>query len=165
MLDVEGASESQSHVGYGSVNLDITPVVSVDAMDSTSNFSDKMDVELESEVIDIPIEVDKLNMTAFKELPVGVIDEDTTEDSARERLDSEMLMKELPVGVLDDEDAATSEETNTAEKEVFIKELLDENAEKSEAERTDYKEKDTELEQPLVEENEGVQSSEESDGG
>lgn len=150
----------------GLVNLDSSPVVSVDVLDSTSNFSDKMDVE--SEVINIPIEVDELNMNAFKELPVGVIDEDTIEDYASERLDSDMrAMKELPVGVLD-EDGATSEETNTAENEVFFKELpvelLDENAEKSEEERTDYTEKGTELEQPLVEEKEGVHSSEESDG-
>ncbi|CAK8560754.1 unnamed protein product [Lathyrus sativus] len=163
MMDVNGVSETQSHVGPGSnegtkttilpnglFNLDISPV------------------ELESEVIDIPTEVDKLNMNAFKELPVGVIDEDTTEDSASERLDSDMrAIKELPMGVLD-EDAATSQVSNTSENDVFIKELpvelLDENAEKSEAERPEYKEKDTELEQPLVEEKEGVQSSEESDG-
>lgn len=174
IMDVHGESESQCHVGPGSnegtkpailpnglLNLDISPVVSVNAVNSISNFSDKMDVELESKVTDIPIEVDKLNITALKELPVGVIDEDTVEDYVSERLDSDMrAMKELPVGVL--------EETNTSENDAFIKELpvelLDENAEKSEAERSEYKEKDTELEQPLVEEKEGVQSSEESDG-
>ncbi|CAI8607617.1 unnamed protein product [Vicia faba] len=156
MMDVEGVNESQSYVGSGSVNLDISPVVSVDAIDSTSNFSDKMDEEMASELIGIPIEVDKLNMNAFKELPVGVIDEDTIEDYASERLDSDMdAMKELQMGVF-------AEETNTAENQVLVKELpvevLDENSEKSEKERSEYREKDTELEQPLVEEKEGVQN-------
>ncbi|MCI69758.1 hypothetical protein A2U01_0091021, partial [Trifolium medium] len=68
---------------------------------------------------------------------------------------------------------ATCEETNTseseghAENEVLNEELpvglVDEDAQKSEAEKSEYNTKDTQLEPSLVEEKEEVKSSEESD--
>jgi hypothetical protein len=82
-------------------------------------------------------------------------------------------MKVLPVGVLD-EDTAACEETNSSESEVqeeneVLNEelpvgLVDEDAKKSEAEKSEYNTEDTQLEQSLVEEKEEVKSSEESDG-
>ncbi|MCH82120.1 BAG family molecular chaperone regulator 6-like [Trifolium medium] len=72
----------------------------------------------------IPIEVDKLDMNALKELPVGDIDEDIIDNSASEGLDSDMhAIKELPVAVLD-ENTATSEETNTSGSEVQVENKL-----------------------------------------
>ncbi|KAJ1429545.1 IQ motif, EF-hand binding site [Sesbania bispinosa] len=246
----DGGSESQSSVDPASnegaetttelVNGDINHVVTVDALNCTNNLSetDKMDEEPEtkSEVNDIPVEVDKLDMTALKELPVGVVDEEIdvpsgkdeqnekgtkevqsadcldgsplaiVDDSARDELDSVThAMMELPVGVLD-EDKATAEyekedETNISKGEVqsvnegCIEELpvglLDEDTSKSDLEKhgdtktheevlpsegeesnadestrssTDDNEKATQLEQPLLEEKEEVQSSGESDG-
>lgn len=147
MKDDDGGSESRSHVDSASserakttmlpnglINEDYSPVIAADALDSTSNFSDKTDSECKSksEVSDIPIVVDKLDTTALKESPVGANNDDISDNSASEGLDSDMhALKELPVGVLDD-DTATFEGTNTsgnvqsevhAENEVFIEEL------------------------------------------
>ncbi|GAU41729.1 hypothetical protein TSUD_349900 [Trifolium subterraneum] len=105
-------------------------------------------------------------------LPVGVLDEDV--DESEETNTSEMhAMKVLPAGVLD-EDATTCEETNTSESEVQAKNevlkeelpvgLLDDDAKKPEAEKSECNTNDTQLEQSLVEEKEEVKSSEESDG-
>jgi predicted S18 family serine protease len=73
-----------------------------------------------------------------------------------------------------DEDTAACEETNSSESEVqeeneVLNEelpvgLVDEDAKKSEAEKSEYNTEDTQLEQSLVEEKEEVKSSEESDG-
>lgn len=258
MMDDDGGSEPRSHVDSASserakttmlpnglINEDYSPVIAADALDSTSNFSDKTDSECKSksEVSDIPIVVDKLDTTALKESPMGANDDDISDNSASEGLDSDMhALKELPVGVLDedtatfegtntsgnvqsevhaenevfieelpvgvlDEDTALSKETNTSEtevqagnevfieelpvgvldedtatsdetdssesevqagNEVFIKELpvglLDEDPEKFEVEISKHDAKDTQLEQPQVEEKEDVKSSEESDG-
>ena len=127
----------------------------------------------------VPTEVHSQNEVFIEELPVGVLDEDTatseeTNTSENEvQAENEVFIEELPVGVLD-EDTGTSEETSSskgevqAENEVFIEELpvglLDEDAEKYEAEKSEYDTKDTQLEQPRVEEKEDVRSSEESDG-
>jgi hypothetical protein len=102
-------------------------------------------------------------MHAMKVLPVGVLNEDTDMDA----------LKVLPVGVLD-EDTAACDETNSSESEVqeeneVLNEelpvgLVDEDAKKSEAEKSEYNTEDTQLEQSLVEEKEEVKSSEESDG-
>jgi len=124
-------------------------------------------------------EVQAENEVFIEELPVRVLDEDTatseeTNTSENEvQAENEVFIEELPVGVLD-EDTGTSEETSSskgevqAENEVFIEELpvglLDEDAEKYEAEKSEYDTKDTQLEQPRVEEKEDVRSSEESDG-
>ncbi|MCH91193.1 BAG family molecular chaperone regulator 6-like, partial [Trifolium medium] len=157
MEDNDGGSESPSHVDPASiegttpsvllnrsVNEDISEVVADEALDSTSKLSDKADgeCELKSEVIDIPLEVDKLDMTGLEELPVGVID-DVIGDSVNEGLDSDMhAMKVLPVGVLD-EDAATSEETSTSymhAMKVLSVGVLDEDATTSEETNTAFKE-------------------------
>ncbi|KAJ1381409.1 IQ motif, EF-hand binding site [Sesbania bispinosa] len=253
-----GRSESQSAVDPASnegtehtnelVNEDINQVVTVDALNCTNDLSetDKMagEPEAKSEVNDIPVEVDKCDMVAMEELPVGVIDEEiidvpsgkdkqnekgtkeaqstgcmdgsllamvddsACDDSACDELDSVIhAMMELPVGVLDDdEDKATAEygkddEINVCKGEVqsenegCIEELpvglLDEDTSKSELEKhdetktyeevvpaeeeecnadestisfTDDNEKVTQLEQPVLEEKEEVQSSGESDG-
>jgi len=264
MKDVDGGSESRSHVDSASsertkttllpnglINEDCSPVIAADASDSTSNLSDKTDSECKSksEVIDIPIVVDNLDTTTLKESHVGANNDDISDNSASEGLDSDMHeLKELPVGVLNedtatfeetntseivlsevhagnevfieerpvgvldedtatsevtntsvtevqagnevfieelpvgelvpvgvvDENTATSNETNTSENEVqaeneeFIKELpvglLDEDPEKFEVEISKYYTKDTQLEQPLVEEKEDMKSIEESDG-
>lgn len=147
MKDDDGGSESRSHVDSASnertkttmlpnglINEDSSPVIAADASDSTSDLVDKTDLECKSksEVIEIPIVVDKLDTTALKESPAGANDDDIRDDSASEGLDPDMhALKELPVGVLN-EDTAIFEETNTsenvpsevrAENEVFIEEL------------------------------------------
>ncbi|XP_057454722.1 BAG family molecular chaperone regulator 6 [Lotus japonicus] len=71
----------------GLVNKDIGSVVTVDAVSSTNDPSDteKVAVEHESEVNDIPVDVDadELDTYSLKELPVGVIDEDIIDISSR----------------------------------------------------------------------------------
>ncbi|MCI40928.1 hypothetical protein A2U01_0062161, partial [Trifolium medium] len=69
MEDNDGGSESPSHVDPASIERTM-PTVS---LDSTCNRLDKIDkidgeCELKSEVIDISIEVDKLDMTGLEEL-------------------------------------------------------------------------------------------------
>lgn len=132
----DGGSESQSpDVANEGIDLtelpngneDISPMVAFDALDSTGNLSETnktaVECEAKAEVNNIPIEVDKLDASAWKELPVGVCDEDVIDvsfgentqnekrmeeammdDSARDSVIHEMM--ELPVGLLD-EDATT----------------------------------------------------------
>ncbi|XP_061349801.1 BAG family molecular chaperone regulator 6 [Gastrolobium bilobum] len=240
----DGGSESQPPVDpasnegtdpivppNGLVNEDISQVVTVDALNATSDLSETDKI---AEVNDIPIEVENLDMTAWKELPVEAIDEDiidissgkdeqnekgrveaqitgsTTmmmdrslpamvDDAAHDELDSKIHpMKELPGGLLG-QDMATSEfETNTSKGEVQAEDvecsaelpvgLLDEDTAESELEKhdetktykpteegecnadektsssTDDTAKETQREQPLLDEKEEVQSSGESDG-
>ncbi|KAK7349468.1 hypothetical protein VNO77_06856 [Canavalia gladiata] len=127
-----------------------------DALNSISDISkpNEMPVELQvkSEVNHIPIEVDKLDMTIWEELPVGVLDEDinnvsTTKDEHVEfsaeslhTLDSEIhSMTELPVGLVDENDETNNSKGKAqAENREWIEELpvrlLDEDAAKSEVE-------------------------------
>ncbi|XP_027906465.1 BAG family molecular chaperone regulator 6 [Vigna unguiculata] len=152
----------------GSGSEDTIQVVTADTLNSTSDVSEtaKMAVEPEdkAESKDIPIEVDELDMTIEKELPMGVLDEDSNDasiekeehdnsgsgsvsamvnDSAGDGLDSENhAMMEHPVGLLDEDERDSEmnisrEETN----EEFIEELpvgiLDEKEEESEIEKHD----------------------------
>ncbi|KAK2406928.1 neurofilament medium polypeptide [Trifolium repens] len=155
MEDNKGGNESPSHVDPASiegttptvllnrtVNEDVSQVVADEALDSTCKPSDKVDAEceLKSEVVDIPLGVDKLDMTGLEELPGGVIDENVIGDSASEGLDSDTpAMQVLPVGVLD-EDMTTSDESNTSADMGAMKVLpvgvLDEDAGKSEETNT-----------------------------
>ncbi|KAK2353659.1 BAG family molecular chaperone regulator [Trifolium repens] len=152
MEDNDGGSEPSSHVDpasiegttptvllNGTVNEDVSKVVADEALDSTSKPSDKADEEckLKSEVIDIPLGVEKLDMTGFEELPVGVIDENVIGDSASEGLDSDTrAMPVLPVRVLDeDTTTSTSDEINTSDMDamkVLPVGVLNEDAAKSE---------------------------------
>ncbi|WJX86889.1 Large proline-rich protein bag6 [Trifolium repens] len=153
MEDNGGGSEPSSHVDpasiegttptvllNGTVNEDVSQVVA-EALDSTSKPSDKVDAEckLKSEVVDIPLGVDKLDMTGLEELPVGVIRENVIGDSASEGLDSDTpAMQVLLVGVLD-EDTTTSDETNTSDMgamKVLPVGVLDEDSGKSEETNT-----------------------------
>ncbi|KAG2380262.1 BAG family molecular chaperone regulator [Vigna angularis] len=164
-------NEGGESVKNGSWSEDTIQVVTADTLNSTSDLSetDKMAVESEdkSEPKDILIEVDELDMTVVKELPVGVLDEDRNDasiekeeehdntgsgsvsamvnDSARDGLGSENhAMMELPVELLDederDNEMNISKETQTKNGE-FIEELpvglLDEKAEESEEEKHD----------------------------
>ncbi|XP_027337650.1 BAG family molecular chaperone regulator 6 [Abrus precatorius] len=178
----DGASESQSPIHVASnegTNL-IAPlnglgnevnrqvVIANDSLNFTSDLSetDKMLVEPEvkSEVNNIPIETDKLDMTVWEELPVGVIDEDINDvsiakdehddvssgsllatDSANDGLGSVIhAMMQLPKGLLD-EDEKDGETNNSrgeaqAETEEWVEELsvrLDEDLEKSKGESYD----------------------------